>query len=132
MTPDDRKTPVPAPRDTQLPYDREQDARLAALDAELSALNRRTQDMEARLSLASEGVRDSGYRARVGLLLGAVATVLALAALVLALRRPTAPSPAPAAFACPACPVCPAAPSCPPVRCPDAPDCTCTTEPRRR
>ncbi len=117
MTSDDRKTPVPDARDTRLPYDVSQ-------DAELSALNKRTQDMEARLSLASERVRDSGYRARVGLLLGAVATVLALAALVLALRRPTAPSPAPAAFACPSCPVCPAAPACPaPPSCPACPSC---------
>lgn len=62
--------------------------------------------------------------------LSIVAAMIAAIDLVVAVTR--ASTHPPPALTCPACPVCPAAPSCPPVRCPDAPDCTCTTEPRRR
>ena len=62
--------------------------------------------------------------------LSIVAAVLAAVDLVVAVTR--ASTHPPPALTCPACPVCPAAPSCPPVRCPDAPDCTCTPTEHRR
>lgn len=133
----ERPTPIPAARDTQLPYDREQDARLSAIvervnneaariDAELAALEAR---LEARTALATQAKE---RRPRVGLLLGALAVVIAVASIAVAAQavfhRSALPSTVtqncPEAPACPQCPACPRTPDC---SCPPCPSFTLPT-----